>query len=61
MKTYIIPQTIVVKLQLSSVLMQMSVNNKEIGVNSTSSNVGLVKGDNASRSDYDVWGDDWSK
>ena len=58
MKAYIIPQTIVVKIDAQSGLMQMSVSTNEINGN----NAGLVKEDNSSSgSSYNVWDDDWSR
>ena len=57
-KIYVSPTTTVVKVNVRSSLMNLSVNSAEI----SSSNGGLVKEDNVSSSSsrYNVWDDDWS-
>lgn len=57
-KIYVSPTTTVVKVNVRSSLMNLSVNDNEINSN----NAGLVKEDNISSSSsrYNVWDDDWS-
>ena len=57
MKTYIIPQTIVIKVQTHHALMQMSIYGS---TSINADNAGLVKGNDFSSSSYSVWDEDWS-
>ena len=61
-KIYVSPTTLIVDVNVQSALMNISQFDTEIDGN----NAGLVKGDRSadhsrgSRSDYNVWNDDWS-
>ncbi len=58
MKAYINPKVHILKMEIQDTLMTLSQSEKEID----GANAGLVKGNDASsRSDYNVWNDDWSK
>ena len=55
-KTYISPSIHIVKVELTSPLMQISRSEAEIN----EANAGLVKGTSSSTPRYNVWDDDWS-
>ena len=59
-KTYIIPGTQILNIEVKSAMLQVSVSTTAIDRD----NAGLVKedrGGRGSRSDYNVWNDDWSQ
>ena len=57
-KIYVIPTISTTLVETQEMLITMSTSEKEINEN----NAGLVKEDvGASRTDYNVWSDDWSK
>ena len=59
MKTYIQPQTSVIRVEPRNPLLQISIVDRNVTVNNEGSNVGLVK-ENRTYRDYNVWDDDWS-
>ena len=58
-KTYMIPRLYITQISCESLIAESVGINKDTTVEGE--NGGWVKGDNASRSDYNVWNDDWSK
>ncbi len=59
MKTYIQPQTSVIRIETRQLCLQLSIVDRNVTVNNEGSNVGLVK-ENRTYRDYNVWDDDWS-
>ena len=59
-KTYIIPEILVAEINCETLIATSPLS---VDGNQTSSaeQGGFVKGNTASRNDYDVWNDDWSK
>ena len=61
-KTYIIPAVTTTVISTASLLAASPGEFKEqLGTQGVSGSDALVKGDRGSRSDYNVWNDDWSK
>ncbi len=65
-KTYIIPSTEIMQLSAQEHVLDVSANmvgnvNVTYGGHSGGGMTSDVKGDRGSRSDYNVWNDDWSK
>ena len=59
-KTYIIPQTTVVKMTTRDGILDFGSNRASIDMENTTTEQ-LVKENPAGRSDYNVWNDDWSQ
>ena len=61
MKTYIQPQTSVIRVEPRNMLLNISiVDNRNVTVTNSGDNVGLVK-ENRTTSNHSVWDDDWSQ
>ena len=55
-KTYMIPRLNTTLIGCEALIAESyGIQNKEVDMDA------MVKGDNSSRSDYNVWNDDWSK